>query len=419
MLRRAAGRRYETLIALLLVAFCTSSASAQIDLDAEADAGPIDSPQREATTTVRAPTGTRVASKLRYYKDNDQLTVVTPIVSFSQRIYDTTTLGLTYTADIVTAATVDVRTHATPKFKETRNGLGAHASHRFLRQQMDLSGFIELSREADYESMTVGAGISKDLFEKNLTLAGGYAFVGNVVGRSKTSFSQFADRLQIHALNFSATETLSPKTLLQLSGSLIINSGYQASVYRYVPIYLQGTVDPTQIDEEFLLNGDVAPLVRPPETLPRKRYRYAGVAHISQYLPWKAAIAADYRFYSDSWSVRSHTIGVKLYQELPAGLELRLRNRFYTQTEADFYQATYVVQTPADLPQYFTIDRELSTYWYDMPGIKLTWRIGGGGWFEGLAFDADFDAQYAQYNDFNYLPSRWAFVTQLGASADF
>src|SRR5262245_13429087 len=130
---------------------------------------------------ARAPRGTRVASKVAVYKDNDGLTVVTPIISVTQTIRDTTTVEAEYDVDTLTAAAVDVRTSATPKFSEVRHGAALSVTQHVRSWDTDLTGSLEVSREADYASATFSAGFSSDFLEKNVTLGGGYSYVANAV----------------------------------------------------------------------------------------------------------------------------------------------------------------------------------------------------------------------------------------------
>lgn len=359
---------------------------------------------------TEAPLGTRVAGKLVVYEDNDGLTVVTPIVSVTQKIFDTTSLTAEYDADVLTAATVDVRTAATQKFEEVRHGLAVSATHRLRDLETDLSGSVSLSREADYASVTFGGGWATDFLDKNFTLGAGYSYVLNAVGRSHTPYDNFLDQLHIHALSVSATQLLSRQAYLQISGSGIGAFGYQGSVYRYVPLFLDGQVDEGQVDEANLENGQVRPVVRPAEQVPRERWRGAIVSRLNYAFDFGLTVAPDYRFYADSWGITSHTVDLVAHQHLPAGLVLRARSRFYAQQAATFYQRVYVIESVDQLPLHYTTDRELGTYWYELVGLKLSWELPHLSAFESVVLDVKGDLQYTHYADFAYLPSRTAFM---------
>ncbi|MBI4815357.1 MAG: DUF3570 domain-containing protein [Deltaproteobacteria bacterium] len=365
---------------------------------------------------VSAPSGTRIASKVAVYSDDDGLTVVTPIVSVKQKIFDATEIGVEYDADILTAATVDVRTSATGKFKEVRHGVAVSGTQRVGSWDTDLSASAAYSHEADYRSITLGGGFSSELIEKNLTVGAGYSFVDNEVGRSGTPFDNFSDSSHIHAASVSITQIVSKRSFVQLSGSLIGSFGYQASVYRFVPIFLAGTVDPSTIGEASLLDGTARPVMRPAERLPGRRFRGAGVARINQQFDSGTTLAADYRLYGDDWGVTSHTVSLAAYQHLPLGLTLRLRNRLYLQNPADFVAPVTMVDSLGALPEYYTTDRELGDFWYDLAGLKLTLELARGSLFERATFDLGLDMQYTRYASFPYLAERTAWIWGGGMS---
>jgi len=371
-----------------------------------------------AESDPRGPLGTRIASKVAYYTDDDGLTVVTPIISVDQKIFDASSISLEYDADVLSAATVDVRTSATEKFEEVRHGMALAGTHRVLSWQTDLSAALSYSKEYDYESVTVGAGFAKELLQKNVTVGAGYSYVSNRVGRSHTPFGNFEEHLDIHAVNASFTQLLSKSAYLQLSGSVILARGYQASVYRYVPLFSEGSLDPSQLSETTLLDGTVRPLLRAPERLPRSRTRGAGVVRLNQQFPWRMVLAADYRLYADSWSLSSHTISVNLYQPIGSNVVLRLRNRFYLQTKADFYEREYYVSNTNAAPEFYTLDRELSAFWYDLVGLKASFRLPFRGIFERVEFDVKADLQFTAYSDFAYLSERTAVIFGGGLTVE-
>jgi hypothetical protein len=367
---------------------------------------------------VQAPLGTRFASKMAYYTDDDGLTVSTPIVSVTQKIFDVSSISLEYDADVLSAATIDVRSSATKKFEEVRHGLSVAGTHRFRESQIETSGAVSFSREADYTSLTLGGGLTQDLLQRSLTVGGGYSFVANAVGRAGTSYENFSESLYIHALSFSATQILTKTTYLQFSGSLIGAFGFQASVYRYVPIFLEGTLDPSLVNEANLLDGTLHPLSRPLEKLPQERFRAAGVVRLNHKFSWDMILRTDYRLYGDSWALMSHTARFFLYQKISDSFTLRLRDRYYQQSAASMYKDMYVVKSADLLPEYYTLDRELGTYWYNMAGLKLIYQLPSSDWYERLTVDIKGDVQHTQYSDFLYLDQRTAYIVGVGLMAE-
>ncbi len=371
-----------------------------------------------STRDAHPPRGTSVATKLALHQEDDGLTVVIPLVSFQQKIHDLTTLSAEWDADVLTAASVDVRTAASKRFQETRHALTLGADHTFRHTPATVSGSVNLSRERDYESVTASIGGSHDFLQRNLTVSGGYAYVFNRVGRSGTRYVDFSRRLDIHALNLGLSQILSRRTLLIVSGSLILARGYQASVYRFVPVFATGAISRDALSEQSLVDGTVHPLYRLPEAVPDDRLRAAALLRINHYFPTHTALSASYRFYADSWALRSHTLAIKLYQDLPHGLLLRVRGRFYLQNGAAFYRALYETDDPETPPRYLTMDRELSPFTYDLFGLKLTWDLGRHGPFTSVVLDAKVDVQWTRYADFPYLDRRRALIVETGLAFD-
>lgn len=410
-----AATRLAVLGALALALAWPGAAQAQDVLGRDRDLRRRSGDSAEAE--VAAPLGTRVASKMAYYTDNDGLTVATPIITVEQKIFDASSISLEYDADILSAATVDVRTSATDKFNEVRHGIALSGTTRLRALETDLGGSVSYSHEYDYQSVTMGGGFSTELLQKNVTVGLGYSYVYNIVGRSHTPLSDFQDHLDIHALNASFTQLLSKRSYLQLSGSVIVAKGYQASVYRYVPIFLEGTLDPSQLTEARLESGAARPLARLAERLPRDRIRGAAVARLNHAFDFGLTVAGDYRFYADDWAIQSHTLSLNLYQRLPAGLQVRLRERFYVQSDANFYQAAYFVPDADSRPTLFTMDRELSKFWYNLVGLKVSLDIPVPV-VQRLVLDVKGDLQYTQYSNFAYLTDRTAVIVGGGLTVE-
>jgi hypothetical protein len=116
------------------------------------------------------------------------------------------------------------------------------------------------------------------------------------------------------------------------------------------------------------------------------------------------ALQLDYRFYLDTWAIRSHTVDLRFGVDLAPGVELRLRARTYTQNGASFYRARY-----DGLERYMSVDRELSPLWSETLGLKLSWKMSAS--IEG---ELKLDGFYYSYADFPLLPSRLGTNAGLG-----
>ena len=328
---------------------------------------------------------TTFTSKVQVYADSDHTTVVSPLVQGAADVTPNTSVNLGYTADIVSSASVDVVTQASPtRIHDTRQQASGGFSHSFG----SLSWHAEYlySHENDYLSNNLTTGIDKELFDKNTTLSLGYALSLNDVGRAHDE--NFSKALTEQSASASWTQILSPRLIAQLTYELANSSGFQSSPYRFVPV--RASLD--AVPEFWVM-----------ETDPDERWRNAIVIAANRAIGESSSIQGDYRFYFDDWGVTSHTIGARYFVHITPELELRLRERFYTQTAATFYQDNY-----SSVQKYMTYDRELSPLWSETFGVAayylFTARVEG---------ELKADLFYYSYADFPPLSSRTG--TNVGA----
>jgi hypothetical protein len=324
--------------------------------------------------------------KTQVYTDSDHTTVVSPLVALSRDAWRGGTLSASYVADVVSSASIDVISNATKKMTDYRSEITAGLSQKLRATTIDASYIYSI--ENDYESHNIALGFSQDLFEKNSTIALGYTFAYNNVGRSGDQL--FHRTLMVNGIGASWTQVFTKRTIGQLSYSFAYNDGYQASPYRFVPVAA----------------ADGSTLYKVPETDPDQRIRHAFVAALNQHIGLDSAFQADYRIYFDSWGLQAHTIQLRYFITWK-DVTLRLRERFYYQSKADFFKSRYT-----DLQPYMTFDRELSTFWSNVAGFKVSWRLP---WVHrALALEVKTDVFYFNYIDFLPLPYRVGGNVELG-----
>jgi hypothetical protein len=251
-----------------------------------------------------------------------------------------------------------------------------------------LSGSYIYSIEHDYESHTGNLGVAQDLFQRNTTVSLGLSYVHNSVGRAGDQ--AFHRELTVFGLAGTWTQVLARATIAQLSYTFTYNDGYQASPYRFVPVY----------------GGTDESLFKVPETMPGQRFRHAFVAGINQHLFTDSALQGDYRFYFDNWGLQSHTVQLRYFVTWK-DVTLRLRERFYYQRGVDFYKPRYDEVEP-----FMTTDRESSTLWSNLAGLKISWRLP---WVHrALELEAKGDFLYVHYVDYPLLAYRVGGTAELG-----
>ena len=333
---------------------------------------------------------TEFVSKVQVYVDNDHTEVVSPLVRAQADVTPTWNVSAGYVADIVTSASIDIVSQASKTTIHDVRHQGTFGLSKTLEEWTLHAAYI-YSTENDYASNNVTAGAERRLFENNTTLGLSGAVSINDVGRAGDL--NFHRRLTVGDVNVGVTQVVSATVVAQLGYTFGAAQGFQASPYRFVPVHDQ--------------MGNVSSWVA--ETDPDQRYRHAVVGGINWLVGKDAALQADYRLYHDTWDITSHTVQVRLLVEITPELELRLRNRFYVQNAAVFYSSSY-----GDLEQYMTIDRELSPFWSDLMGGKISWRVAPTVEVEGKV-----DVFYFAYSDFPLLPSRTGANVESGISLTY
>lgn len=323
--------------------------------------------------------------KTQIYTDSDHTTVVSPLAAISRDAWQGGTVSASYVADVVSSASIDVVSNATAQMNDFRSEITAGLTQKW--HTLTLDGSYVYSVENDYQSHNGNVGLSLDLFERNTTLALGYSVSANDVYR--TGDQRFHRKLLVNGASASWTQVLNRKTIGQLSYTFSYNDGYQASPYRFVRVEAPAP-DPACPEYCFKV----------PETEPLTRYRHAAVIGLNRYLFNDSTLQGDYRFYADSWGILSHTVQLRWFITF-RDVTLRLRERLYYQSGASFFRSHY---TTNSLQPYLTSDRELSTFWSNIVGVKLSWRLP---WVHrALELEAKVDYFHFGYVDFALLASR-------------
>ena len=170
--------------------------------------------ERTASTKKLEDTSTKRASiEIATYADDDHVTVFTPSIAASiENVLQGASLKGRYIVDVVSAASADIVSTASPRWTEVRNAGSLEATYKPKTFGVTLAGSV--SSEPDYFSFGVGSEMSLDLNEKNTTLSAGFGFGHDDVGRcgaenspantgpSCTSFGVFSRPVNRSSFNF-------------------------------------------------------------------------------------------------------------------------------------------------------------------------------------------------------------------------
>ena len=135
---------------------------------------------------------------------------------------------------------------------------------------------------------------------------------------------------------------------------------------------------------------------------PRTRTSDAGSVRLRYYLPWRAAIHAEYRQYGDTWDINADTFELGYTHPIELGWTFEGKLRSYSQTKADFYSDLF---PRSQFQNFMARDKELSTFASQTLRLGASYDIVRGGWkfVERGTVNVILDHMMFDYEDFRDL----------------
>lgn len=306
------------------------------------------------------------------YADSDSVAVVTPAVQASiENPLSGWSVSGSYLVDIVSAASVDIVSTASPHWTEVRHAATLSAKYKPHLFGGGLSAGI--SREPDYLSLSGGATMSLDLDDKNVVPLIGYSYTHNVAGRKTTPFSVYSHVYNVHTINGALELVLDPSTLITFVSDVIFERGNQSKPYRYVPLFSKDVAPDVPLGAPGTLVNQLRLPGRVIENLPLSRNRFALTARLAQRLSASTFIISE-RGYADDWGQKASTTDMRFVVDIGKRFYVWPHLRLDVQSAVSFWKRAYVARLGpggfVDVPALRTGDREL--------GPLLTTTFGGG-----------------------------------------
>lgn len=337
------------------------------------------------------------------YFDNFQVTVIYPNFALTRHLSESTSITGRYLVDLVSAASIrtgksngggegereggegesvngsqnaDVVTAASSGggggnaegiklADDVRNEFVLGINHLIPNGNFTLNGLY--SKEHDYSSGTIAGTISRSFAEKNTTLELGLVRSWDRVFPVTKTWTRSAN---VQTVDATFSQVLSTRLLTQFIFSYTKADGQLADVYRTISI--AGPDSTIQYDP----------------VNPYNRYRRAVASRTVYRLNELSSITLGYRYYWDSWDVRSHTISSLYQRHLSQYTVLGVGVRTYFQNEAFFFKSEYTAPE-----RYMTADSKLDKTVSTELQLNLT--INGGGDQGSLPY---LDNDRLQYN---------------------
>lgn len=293
-----------------------------------------------------------------------------PSILVRKQLGKSTSVVGNYYVDMISSASIDVITTASPYDEErTQWSLGMD----YLRGNTTMRVGYSSSVESDFDAKTYSFSVSQDMFGDMTTLTLSYALGDDLVGRSDDpTFDREVDR-QHYGIGL--TQILTRNLIATLNFETITDEGFLNNPYRSVRF-----ADPTS-GRGFSYESELYPNTRTSNAV-GLRARY--------YLPWRAALEGEYRFFTDTWDIESNTVSIE-YTHPWKQFIFSGEYRYHDQTGAHFYSDLF---SRSEATNFRGRDKELS------PLTSHTVKIGGS---------------YEFIND----PDGWGFIKRGTANVSY
>ncbi|NMD51822.1 DUF3570 domain-containing protein [Shewanella sp. DNRA4] len=350
----------------------------------------------------------KVDAALMYYGEQDRVQAIEAIGTAQKNFGDDSVLDLKLVVDSLTGASAsgavaqsNSQTFTRPSgngqytiaagetplddtFHDTRVQANANWS-QVLNPDWKVNGGVYASKEFDYMSMGINAGVERGFNKDNTTLFLGtsYSFdVVDPVGGRPVALSTMAirdnftsdeayrsafdatrqtssDNKQTADLMLGITQILNQRWLLQANYGLSSVSGYLTDPYKVLSV----------VDN----NGTTENIVY--ENRPDSRLKH------SFYMMTKGALDSgvvdfSYRYTTDDWDLTSHTLETHYRYYFSGSFYGQLHLRYYQQAAVNFYQPFLMAESP--LPEFASADYRIGDMSAYTVGVKFGHRLSGG-----------------------------------------
>jgi hypothetical protein len=308
---------------------------------------------------------------MSYDEESGRTTISTPIIEINKEFGADYTLNTSFTHDTVSGASptyYDSASGASAKipdgatyqddikygdieYDDTRKAVSLALTKRFeSRDELTVGG--NYSTEYDYDSKEVSAEYLHYLdSSKNQSITIGGSYQQNDVSiycklnteacDSSSGASEKIEDLEVISTEIGFTQILDKTSLVKTSLFYISEDGYLSNPYM-------------RVVRDYNSNPKITP-----ENKPDSRKAYGGLIDYTKAINDKLATNLSYRFYNDDWDITSHTLDTALSYEFTDKFMLGLGLRYYTQSEAEFYNGKKDYFTNQ---KYTSSDRRMSSF---------------------------------------------------------
>ena len=320
---------------------------------------------------------------LYHLYDGGGVTIDGPSLLMRKQVGKNVSVVGNYYVDMVSSASIDVVTTASPYTEErTQHSVGMDYLHRNTTMSLGYTSSVE----SDFDATTYNFSVSQDMFGDLTTLTLSYALGDDVVGRSDDeSFTR--DNTRQH-YGIGVTQILTRNLITTLNLETITDEGFLNNPYRSVR-YL----DPdSPVGYSF-----------EPELYPHTRTTNAVGLRARYYLPYRAALQAEYRYFTDTWDIESHTAAVSYIHPMD-DWTFTVKYRWHDQTGAHFFNDLF---SRSEATNFRGRDKELSPLTSQTLKLAASYEFLSDGWrfIDRGSVNFSVDLLTVDYHEFRDLTS--------------
>jgi hypothetical protein len=339
------------------------------------------------------------ADVLYHRYDGGGVTIDGPSVLLRKKFAEKYSVSANYYMDMVSSASIDVMTTASPYTEErTQGGL----AFDLLQGKTQYSVSYTLSDESDYTANTASFDLSQDIFGDLMTVTFGFSQGWDEVRKNgDDAFEETVDRRNYR---FGLQLIVTPRLMTGLNYEAITDEGFLNNPYRSV---------------RYLDETSARGFSFQPELYPHTRTSNAVAINARYFLPYRASVHGEYRYFTDTWGIDANTVSIGYTHPWGKRWIFEAGYRWYDQSAADFYSDLF---PRADAQNFLARDKELSTFTSHMFSLGATYELSSLGWdrLRRSTVNLFYDRINYQYDDFRDITAGGAPGTEelYGFDAD-
>ena len=333
------------------------------------------------------------AEALLHVYDGGGTRAIGPAVLVRKSLKDTVSLSGTLYVDMVSNASIDVVTAASP-YKERRTAVDLGLDYAYRDALLTLG--LASSSEPDYRARALSVDVAQDFFGAMSTLKLGFTRGADDVG--KTGVAGVIDQATHWQYRLGLTQVLSPRWLASVNVEALADNGLLGSPYRVARVF--GAAVPERV----------------PRTRSARAVRLSTRGDVDRL---GGVVKADYRWYSDTWGLRAHTLELGHARQLKPGWTAEASLRLHRQSAALFYSDDAASET-----RYVSRNRQLGAFTSWGLGARTAWELPRASSDRRMALNLSYEFKRYAYSNFTDLRTgqryaQNAHILQVHLSSDF